>query len=104
MDDRVYTHASWRVRPGREDDFIAAWEELGRIFSRLPDPPVGPGTLIQNVTDPLMFYSFGRWRSAEAVAAMRADPGAQRGIEAVRALRTEAEPGLYRVVRQTVHG
>lgn len=101
MEDPVYTHAAWRVRPGRQQDFIAAWEELGRIFSELPNPPAGPGTLIQSVEDPLQFYSFGAWRSAEDVAAMRGDPRAQRGIETARSLCTEATPGMYQVVRRT---
>lgn len=98
--NRFYTHALWRVRPGHEREFTDAWEELGRVFSALPRPPAGTGTLIRSVEDPLRFYSFGEWRSAEDVAAMREDPGARRGIEAVVSHCTEAEPGLYRVERE----
>ena len=100
MEDRVYTHAMWRVREGREEDFIAAWLELGRVFSELPNPPIGTGTLIQSTTDSLEFYSFGPWRSADDVAAMRGDPRARRAIERVRSLCIEATPGLYRIVRE----
>lgn len=98
MENGVYTHASWRIRSGRQEDFVAAWEELGQIFSELPDPPIGPGTLIRSVSDPLQFYSFGAWRSADAVVAMRRNPRAQRAIDAARSLCTAATPGVYEVV------
>lgn len=100
METRVYTHALWQVRQGMEDEFVEAWAEMGAVFTSLPKPPVGPGTLIRSTTDPLRYYSFGPWRSAEDVAAMRDDPRARDAMERIRALCTEAAPGLYEVVRE----
>lgn len=99
MDDSVYTLGVWRVQPGKEAAFIAAWQELGAIFGRLPQPP-GKGTLLQSLSDPTLFYSFGPWRSLADIQAMRDDPRAQNGIARLRALCTEATPGSYRVVAQ----
>ena len=68
MQEVVYTLGVWKVKPGQEADFIAAWKALGEIFSRLPHPP-GTGTLIQNVSDPAVFYS-----ARACVASLRCSP------------------------------
>lgn len=98
MDEQVFTHAMWRVAPGQEEAFIAAWSELAATFSTLERPPV-EGWLIRNEEDPSLFYSFGPWRSADDVRAMRSDPAAQQAMERVRRLCEQATPGLYRLVR-----
>ena len=98
MDGQVYTHAMWRVRPGEEEAFVHAWDELADAFGALAKRPRG-GTLIRSATDPTLFYSFGPWESLSDAAAMRADPAAQRAIERVRACCLEATPGIYEVVR-----
>ena len=99
MSDVYYTHGMWRVKPGNEAAFIEAWKALGAIFRALPNPP-GPdqGILIQNVADPLLFYSVGPWRSSEDLAAMRANPQAQAGIKRLEDLCDEGVRGTYRLV------
>ena len=89
------------MKDGRQSEFVAAWKELGAIFTTLEDPPHGKGLLIQSTTDPLLFYSFGPWPSIDAVAAMRTDPRAQVGIAKVRELCVEAMPGTFRVVAES---
>src|SRR5579862_5614444 len=82
MSEVYNTHGMWRVKPGKEAEFIEAWKALGAIFRALPNPPgPGQGILIQNVADPLQFYSVGPWHSSEDLAAMRANPQAQAGIK-----------------------
>ena len=34
MQDVVYTLGVWKVKPGQEVEFVAAWKELGEIFVR----------------------------------------------------------------------
>ena len=94
--DEIYTHGVWRVKPGRELEFIAAWLDLGEAFLSLPAPP-GRGTLLQSLSDSTLFYSFGPWRSIEDVEAMRRIPEVQILIGRLRELCTEASPGTYRV-------
>ena len=100
MDDQVYTVGRWRVKDGRQQDFIDAWITLGEIFHSLPDP-AREGTLVQSATDPTLFYSFGPWSSMEAVDAMRSDPRAGEGIRKLVELCTEATPGTFFVVAES---
>lgn len=102
MSDVYFTHGMWRVKPGNEADFIDAWKALGDIFRALPHPPgPGQGLLIQNVADPLLFYSVGPWRSSEDLAAMRTTPQAQAGIKRLEELCDDGVRGTYRLVAST---
>lgn len=101
MEEQVYTLGVWHVKEGREAEFVIAWKELGAIFASLPQPPAGKGVLIQSSTDPTLFYSFGPWPSATAVAAMRADSRAQAGIQTLRDLCRESTPGMFRAVAES---
>lgn len=98
MPAQPYTHAMWRVEDGNQERFILAWSALSEAFSSLARPPLW-GSLLQSVTDPTLFYSFGPWQSLEDVGAMRVDPVASAAIERVRSLCVEATPGAYRLVR-----
>jgi hypothetical protein len=96
----VYTLGVWHVRPGLEDEFIKAWKSLGVIFSGLPNPPSGRGTLIQSLADATLFYSFGPWDDIQHINAMRTDHTAQEGIKQLQDLCVDGKPGTYRVVAE----
>ena len=98
MDEVYYTHALWRVKAGKAEEFIAAWKGLGKVFLEIGG--TAHGTLIQSLSDPTEFYSFGPWDSLEAMQAMRADARSQKAIRKVRGLCDEATPGAYRMVAQ----
>ncbi len=100
MADQIYTLGAWRVKPGKEAEFIEAWKGLSDTFRQLPMPPGGKGTLVQSLSDPLLFYSFGAWPSLESVQAMRQDANAQAGIKKLGELCMEATPGSYRLVAE----
>jgi hypothetical protein len=99
MQDAVYTLGVWKVHPGKEEEFVAAWKALGEVFSKLPHPP-GTGTLIQGVSDPQLFYSFGPWTRMQHIDEMRGNPRAQTEIQRLISLCTEATPGTFRVVAE----
>jgi quinol monooxygenase YgiN len=101
MTDRVFTLAKWIVKPGHEDDFVAAWKALGAQFRKLPSPPIGDGNLLQSLTDPAMHYSFGPWESADAIAAMREDPNVQAAIQKLVEHCEEAQPGGFRLIAKS---
>lgn len=103
MPEAVYTLGVWKVNPGRQAEFIAAWMALGQIFSELPHPP-GTGTLLQSASDAELFYSFGPWKRLEDIQEMRNDPRAQAGIQRLIQLCTEATPGTFRVVAEAPSG
>ena len=100
MEGTPYTLGVWRVKQGQEATFIQAWKDLSIIFRRLPNPPSQKGTLIQSLTDPTLFYSFGAWDSFDDIQAMRSDASAQEGLRKLRELCTEATPGGYRLVAE----
>jgi hypothetical protein len=84
--DTAYTLALWRVKEGREVEFVEAWKGLSDYFLDLPNPP-GTGTLIRSAEDPRLFYSFGPWRSLEDIQRMRSDPHPGDDRQANRPLR-----------------
>jgi hypothetical protein len=83
---------------GREEKFLRAWDDLARIFTSLPSPPIS-GTLIRHATERTLFYSFGPWRSATDVQAMRAHLIAVEGFARLAALCMERVAGDYELVR-----
>ena len=97
MSDEVYTLGVWRVRDGKESEFVAAWLALGRYFSSLPHPP-GKGTLLQSVDEPQQFYSFGPWRALDDIQEMRTQPETPKEIGKLMDLCEEGRPGTFRVV------
>ena len=98
MDEaEYYTHAEWRVTPGREEEFVAAWRALSEAFAALPRRPLW-GTLLRSEREPSLFYSFGPWASADDVAAMRVEPRAQAALARVAELCERATPGPCRRV------
>jgi quinol monooxygenase YgiN len=92
-----YTLATYRVKSGREEEFIKTWRDLAKTFSSLPHPPLW-GTLIRSITDPTLFHSFGPWKEASHIKAMRTDPNALRAFERLGTLCTEISPGDYEMI------
>ncbi|MDX1664723.1 MAG: hypothetical protein R3272_13095 [Candidatus Promineifilaceae bacterium] len=101
MSEKMYTLAMWKVKSGRDSEFVEAWKDLNTTFSELPSPPLGGGVLLQSLEEPSVYYSFGPWASTEDIAAMREDPAAQESIHRLIDLCEEAAPGGYRVVAET---
>jgi hypothetical protein len=88
MSDEIYTLGVWRVKEGKQREFLEAWKALGSHFRSLPHPP-GEGTLLQSLDDPQQFYSFGPWRTLDDMS---------KEIGKLMDLCEEARPGAFRVV------
>jgi hypothetical protein len=94
----AYTLGVWRVKEGKEQDFVGAWKgDLLEVFFALPKPPEH-GTLIRSTEDPQLFYSFGPWPSLEAIQEMFSDPRAQETFQKLFDMCEEAKPGPFQVV------
>jgi hypothetical protein len=100
MNEAYYTHALWHVKEGEAAEFIAAWEDFGKALSLVPDSPPVKGTLIQSLSNPDIFYSFGPWESLEHIEAMRSDPGVQAALMKISGHCRQASPGNYKTVLQ----
>ena len=98
LQGKFYTHALWHVKEGKVEDFILAWKKFGLTLSQIPDSPPVQGTLIQSLTDPLVFYSFGPWETLDDIQAMRNDEPTRKAMAEIIALCVEARPATYKTV------
>ena len=93
----VYTSGTWVAKAGREDEFIAAWQELAE-WTTSEVPGAVWATLLRNLDDPRRFVSFGPWDSMEAVAAWRAMPEFAERVAGIRDLLESFEPAAFEAV------
>ena len=92
----LYTVGIWTVKPGREDEFVAAWNEIAaRTLEEFPD---ARGTLLRHRDQPGRFVSFGPWQSLDQIAAWRASPAFQQGLRDMGDLLDAFEPGTFELV------
>lgn len=54
------------------------------------------GTLIQRLTDPLVFYSFGPWKTLDDVDAMRKNENVRKAMSDIIEHCQKARPGNYK--------
>ena len=79
---------------GRENEFVAAWEELADWTLR-EIPGARWAKLVQHQERPNVFLSFGPWESADAIDAWRASDGFRERVGRLRELLESFEPGSY---------
>jgi quinol monooxygenase YgiN len=68
---RIWTHGVWTVKPGREDEFIAAWRAMARAAMDEFHPREAPH-LLRDRERPNVFRSFGWWEDIETMERFRA--------------------------------
>lgn len=94
--DEVWTHGTWRVTPGSEDEFVAAWEALADwTLTVFPD---ARGTLLRSTEEPNVFVSFGPWADADQAARWRSAPGFGERMAVIQPLLERFEPQLLSFV------
>lgn len=98
MKETYYTHALWLVKEGKTEEFIAAWEKFGNALSQVPDSSPVQGTLIQSLSDPLLFYSFGPWETLEDIQVMRSNENVKQALTEIIELCQQAKPDNYKTV------
>ncbi len=87
----VWTHGTWTVKPGREDDFVRAWRELARRASSELGF-AGRPTLLRDRETPNLFVSFGPWPSIEDVNRFRSSSAFRESVAAMEELLESFEP------------
>jgi quinol monooxygenase YgiN len=87
----LFTAGSWRVKPGREDDFVAAWREFA-AWTAAEMAGATWATLIRDQDEPSHFVSFGPWESAGEIEAWRASKGFRERVGKIRELLESFEP------------
>jgi heme-degrading monooxygenase HmoA len=96
--ENLYTHTTWRVKPGRQDDFVERWAEWVDWSHRqgLHEEAL----LLRDVEDPQRFVSFGPWESVDVVRGWRALPGYQERVERLGEVLDGFDPETLEVVER----
>jgi len=87
----LYTMGDWFVKPGREDEFVAAWRDLAE-WTALEIGPEARAMLLRDRNDPSRFTSFGPWDDEDRITAWRESEGFGTRIERIRPLIERFEP------------
>lgn len=82
---------SWLVRPGREEEFVAAWTDLIEWTMQQVPGKVRGVPLYRDAQQRNRFFCPMVWESAEAITAWRASQGYQSRIERIEPLCAERE-------------
>lgn len=81
----VYTVGVWTVKPGKEDEFVAAWQEMA-VATR-EEYPGRSAVLLRDRRTPNLFIGSGPWASMEEIEEWRMrSPAFARFISHVREL------------------
>jgi quinol monooxygenase YgiN len=86
----TYTHSVWRVKPGREDEFVRLWLDLVQWSSE--QGLTAKAKLLRDPDNPGLFISFGPWESLGKVAVWRSSRGFHERIAALQQLLEAFEP------------
>ena len=82
---QVFTHGRWVVKPGREDDFVAAWRDFAD-WTTANIEGSSRAWLLRDRGQPNRFFSFGPWESLEAIEMWRARPEFQERVGGIQEL------------------
>jgi heme-degrading monooxygenase HmoA len=96
--ENLYTHTTWRVKPGREEDFVERWTEWAEWSHRqgLREEAL----LLRDVDSPQRFVSFGPWESVDVARGWRSLPGYQERVERLREVLDGFDPETLEVVER----
>jgi heme-degrading monooxygenase HmoA len=81
----VWTHTTWTVKEGREEEFIGAWRELVADVRRQLEPSIAP-TLLRDHDRPRVFVSFAPWSTGNAAINFRSSEIFRRHLNDMRPL------------------
>jgi heme-degrading monooxygenase HmoA len=77
-----FTHALWKIKPGRANEFVTAWESFA-AWAREQTPGILWGVLLRDSEDANLFASTGAWDQAEDIALFVENPGTQQRLEGI---------------------
>ena len=93
--DEHYSHTTWRVKPGQEDEFVRRWSEWAEWSRR--QGLDAQALLLRDLDNPETFVSFGPWASVGAVRSWRALAGYQERVTRLREVVDHFEPRTLEV-------
>jgi heme-degrading monooxygenase HmoA len=90
---KTYTHGTWLVKAGEEDEFVAAWRDFVSWARTWPGSPTFQ--LVRDHYEPNRFMSFGPWESFEAQQAWKDSPEFKERIGRVKQHTEEFTPSVF---------
>jgi heme-degrading monooxygenase HmoA len=94
----TYTHTTWKVKPGMEDEFVLRWSEWIE-WSHLQG--LGPqARLLRDAESPSTFVSFGPWLSRDSVKNWRAAAGYHERVARMQEVLESFEPRTLELVAE----
>jgi heme-degrading monooxygenase HmoA len=85
-----FTHTTWQVKPGLEDEFVERWREWAEWSHR--QGLRAHARLLRDVESPGTFVSFGPWETVAAVRAWRGESGYHERVARLQELVESFEP------------
>ena len=85
-----FTHTTWQVKPGLEDEFVERWREWAEWSHR--QGLRAHARLLRDVESPGTFVSFGPWETVAAVRMWRGESGYHERVARLQELVVHFEP------------
>ncbi len=96
--EEVWTHGTWTVRPGSEDEFVEAWRSMAEWTAA--EFASATGTLLRDRERSNVFISFGPWPDLQTVGRWRSSEGFQERVAKIQGLLDAFEPRTLDLVTQ----
>lgn len=93
---KPYTHCTWIVKQGREDEFVRLWQQLADWT--ITENFAQSAMLLHDVDEPLRFVSLGPWHTVEEIERWRSTEGFAERVERLHAVLDRFEPTTLELV------
>ena len=93
--ETTYTHTTWHVQPGREEEFVERWREWVGWSRR--EGFEAQALLLRDLESPQTFVSFGPWESVAAVRNWRTLPGYGERVARLSEVLESFEPRTFEI-------
>lgn len=94
-----YSSGVWIAKPGREEEFVAAWRKFAE-WSLATIEGAGWAKLLRDRVQSNRFLSFGPWENVEGIEAWRSHPGFAERLGRIRELIENLEPSTLEAVAE----
>jgi quinol monooxygenase YgiN len=93
---KPYSHSTWVVKPGHEDEFLRLWQELADWT--VTENFAQSAMLLRDADRPNTFVSFGPWHTVEEIERWRRTHGFAERVERLRDVLESWEPRTLQLV------
>jgi heme-degrading monooxygenase HmoA len=97
-----YVSAYWKVKPGREEEFVKRWRDFTG-WSAENAPGAKTFTLLHNTVEPNYFISFGTFADRDSIQAWWEMPGFDERYQQVRDCCDEHVGAMHEVEAVLTH-